>query len=270
MRCLFVAALFLVPSLAQAGDHENHMQEVDPIEEGDYRIDFSDVHCQEEFALAKAAIANNTSDYLIVRRESAVFDIAGKEVQPNDGKAKKPLIIKPRSTKKHTYKVKADGGYHVDEFSIQLDGFYSAAAVGEPIKAPDFTLPATNNNFDAGPFSCNLKGLKQETKETVAQFSCTYNGEAIGFIDPTQLGVRIESGQEFANVDRKAASKLLEPGDKHTFKAVFTIEYKIVDMQFATMFVVWRDTFSESALEEVDMGEVAFELDEAKTAEKND
>jgi hypothetical protein len=33
---------------------------------------------------------------------------------------------------------------------------------------------------------------------------------------------------------------------------------------------VWRDTFSESALEEVDLGSVDFELDEAKTAEKND
>lgn len=271
MRFVVLAALTLLPSLAVAGgDHENHFKDVDPIEEGDFRIDFSDQHCQEEFVMVKASIRNDGGDYLIVRKEEATFEVAGKKVQMYDGEKKKPLIIKPRSKKSHTYKVKADGGYHVDEFNLQLGGYYTASAQGEALEAPDFQLPASRNDFKAGPFSCKLTGLKQETKETAATFSCTYNGESIGFIDSTLLGVRIEGGQEFANDDRKAAKQLMEPGSKHSFKAVFHIEYKITDMQFATMHVVWRDTFSESALDEVDMGEVDFELDEAKTAEKND
>ncbi|MCP4868222.1 MAG: hypothetical protein GY898_05840 [Proteobacteria bacterium] len=268
MRLFVFAALTLLPTLAFAGgDHENHMQEV---EEGDFRIDFSDQHCQEEFVMVKASIRNDGSDYLIVRKEEAVFEVADKKVQPYDGEKKKPRIIKLRSKKNHTYKVKADSGYHVDEFTLQLGGYYTAAAEGEPLEAPDFQLPASRNDFKAGPFSCKLTGLKQETKETAASFSCTYNGESVGFIDSALLGVRIEGGQEFANDDRKASKKLMEPGSKHSFKAVFHIEYKITDMQFATMNIVWRDTFSESKLEEVDMGEVDFELDEAKTAEKND
>ena len=266
---LFAAAA-LLPAVALAGgDHENHMQEVDPIEEGDLSVHFSDQHCQNEFAMVKAEFRNDSSDYLVVRKEAAVFEIAGDEMQPYDGKKKKPLIVKPRSSKKHTYKVKADDGLHVEGWTLQLTGIYTASESGDPLSAPEFQLPASVNTFDAGPYDCKL-GLKQETKETVAQFSCKYNGDSIGFIDPAEMGIKIEGGQEFANVDRKASKKMLLPGDSHKFKGVWKIEYKTTDMQFAVMHIQWRDTFSESALEELDLGEVEFELDEEKTAEKND
>jgi len=63
---------------------------------------------------------------------------------------------------------------------------------------------------------------------------------------------------------------MLQPGDKHTFNAFFTVEPRFADMQFAQMVIQWGDTFSESTIEEVDMGTVDFEFDEEKTAEKNE
>jgi hypothetical protein len=259
-----------------AEEHKNHMQETDPVEEGDVEATLRDVHNGVDFAMVRVTVKNDGSDYVIFRKEEAVFHVAGQDLQQYDGKEKKPVIIEPRGKTKHTWKVKGEE-MHVDEFSIDLKGFYLASADGVTHAAPDFDLEA-DNKFDAGPFDCRLKGLKKETKETQAGFDCTYEGKSIGFIDPSALRVTVtpEAKKEdrtpktYANGARVAEPKMLQPGDKYSFKAFFTVEFRFADMQFSQMVIQWGDTFTESPIEEVDMGTVEFEIDEAKTREKNE
>ena len=75
-------------------------------------------------------------------------------------------------------------------------------------------------------------------------------------------------GMEFANDDKKPKKTMVKPGDKGSFAAVFHVEYKVTDMQFSTMHVLWRNTFSESKIEALDVEEVELEIDEALTKEK--
>lgn len=259
-------------------EHKNHMQEVEPVEEGDIKVELHDVHDGWDFAMVRVRVENDGSDYVIFRKEEAVFHVAGQELQQYDGKEKKPVIIEPHGKAKHTWKVKGEEGeMPVEEFSIDLKGFYSASSDGTVVKADDFDLEA-DNKFSAGPFDCKMKGLKKETKETQATFDCTYEGKSIGFVDSAELRVNVipEAKKEdrtpktYANGARNTDKQMLQPGDKHSFKAFFTVEFRFADMQFAQMVIQWGDTFSESSIEEVDMGTVEFELDEDKTAEKNE
>lgn len=254
-------------------EHENHMKQVDPLEVGDLHVDIEGVHCQEGFAFAKAVVRNDGSDYVLIREEEIVFDVGGRKVAMFDGEKRKPVIVEPHGKSTRTLKVKGDGGFHVESFDLDLSGFYLAPSVGQTQSAPDFQLPASKNNFDAGPFRCSLQKLKQETDQTIANFECSYEGDSVAFIDPTRLAVRYPSKQgteeTVANVDRKAARKMIQPGGKMLFNAVFEIPPRFADMQFTTMNIVWADTFTESPLTPIDLGTVGFELDEAKTAEQN-
>lgn len=257
-------------------DHKNHMQEIDPVEVGDVEAVLHDVHDGVDFAMVRVNVKNDGSDYVILRKEEAVFHIAGQDLQQYDGKEKKPIIIEPHGKAKHTWKVKGEG-LHVEEFSIDLDGFYLASAEGEAHEAKDFDLEA-DNNFEAGPFECRQKKLKKETKETAAAFECSYEGKSLGFVDSSALRVNVipeakktdRTPKTYANGDRGAGKKMLQPGEKITFKAFFTVEPRFADMQFAQMIIMWGDTFTESSIETIDMGTVEFEIDEARTAEKNE
>jgi len=266
-------ALLLLAPPALAGsddeDHENHYKDLDPVENDDFRLDISDAHSQADFVLFRAKLSNKTGNFLVLSKTDASFDVAGRKLQPGDGADKRPIIVEPHGKASHTFKVKGDGDMHVDALTVDLAGISRVAADASPVDAPDFQLPAARNDFRAGPFKCKLDGVKQETKQTVAKFTCAYEGKGVGFVDAPVLGARLQGGQEFANVNRKAERKLLLPGDEVKFDAVFEITAKIVDMQFATFHIVWRETFSESKLEALPAPRLAFELDPAKTAEKN-
>jgi hypothetical protein len=259
-----------------AEEHENHMQEIDPLEEGDLKVTLDDVHCQMAFALVRANFVNEGNDYIIVHKEAPVFHIAGLKLQPFDGKEKKPIIIDPHSKASHTYKVKGED-LHVEDFEMDFEGVDLATSEGKIHKAIDFDLEA-DNKFKAGPFECNMTGLKKETKETQAGFECTYKGDAIGFVDSSALKMTItpevqkedRTPKTYANGDRKAEKKMVQPGAKVKFKAYFTVEPRFADMQFAQMVVMWGDTFTESEIQKIDLGTIEFELDERRTAEKND
>jgi len=272
-----LALSFLLPATTDAKPkpkddpkHENHYEDIAPLELDDIRIAIFKQHSQMEFALFKAKFENETSDFLVIRKEAPVFIFDFGNHQPFDGDRKKPIIIKPEGKASHTYKVTGGADFHVAEFSVEMKGFMRAPLDGKPHQAPDFQLPAAANNFDAGPFACKLLGVKQETKETVAKFECKYKGKEIGFVDSSRLSFAIENGQKFANQDRKAGPRLMFPGDSIKFNAVAKIPAKVVDMQFATLQVVWGESFIESKLVPIEVPTLEFELDAAKTAEAND
>ncbi|MBU0766131.1 MAG: hypothetical protein KJ607_15010, partial [Bacteroidetes bacterium] len=76
-------------------------------------------------------------------------------------------------------------------------------------------------------------------------------------------------GQEFANDDKKADMELMEKGEIVKFTVVFHVPGKITDMQFATMHIVWKETFIESTPKAMKTQTVNFELDPGLTDAKN-
>jgi hypothetical protein len=275
-----VATSLLAASPASAGDDpRNYFALPDAIELDGVRIEFREVWAEEGYVKVKAKITNETADYIFFHKHEATFDGDFGTLQAHDGKKKKPVIIHPKKSKNHTWKIDGESGFLVKDFEMKMGGFYKVGSDGAVVEAGEFTLPASRNDFEAGPFRCKLaKQVYQATKETKAEFECSYNGEAIGWIDSKSLAMRLDQaseksksdseGKEFANDDKKLKKTMLKPGDKGSFAAVFHIEKRVSDMQFSTLQILWRNTFAESKIEPLDVEDVEFELDASLTAEK--
>lgn len=258
-------------SVAFAGDdpedHENYLK-ADELDTGDVVITAKKVIAQEDHVALKFDIQNSTSDWIFLKKHEMVIDADGQELKPYGGKEKPSLVIAPDKKKGLSLKVKGSG-LHVEEATVTFSGLYKANAKGEVLKLGEFQLPPSQNNVDVGPFNCDVTSHSQETKITKTGWECTYTGEGIGYIDASQVGVKIQTGQEFGNTFRKNKEAMLKKGESAKFTTTFEIEKRIVDMQFATMQLQWRKTFSESKIQPLDAEEMDFELDEELTAEKN-
>ncbi|MBN93126.1 MAG: hypothetical protein CL928_03525 [Deltaproteobacteria bacterium] len=275
----FTLAILLLPSVAlggkkplQEGDEKFEYHFTDTALDGaELKIEVSKAHTQRDFALATARFENKSGDYLLLHKEQILFRFDFGDRAVKGGKAGKPVVIAPGGKKKLSLKVTGSGEFEsVRAFSLQFDALQRVASKGEAVKVPEFQLPASVNSFEAGPFSCSLKGkVTQETDLTKAKFLCTYNGEQVGFIDPTRVALRIPSGQEFANTNNKAKRKLLQSGDKMPVVVSYVVERKVVDMQFAILQLDWRDAFSESPAVPMAVGGVELSYDADKTIDHN-
>ena len=277
---LFVLSLAVSPALAATPpDDPGHVNKFRAIKSPSSDVVSFEVTtslAKNEWARADIRVTNSTGDQLVMlRKDQPSFDLPGKgklgvKIPLVSGLLGKTLFIEPNQTKTHSFQTEGDNGYHVDKMTIHPSGFYAGSNVGKAVKAPDFQLPASVNDFTAGPFACKLANVKQETKQTHAAFACTYNGKGLGIIESKRIGVREPGGKEFANAKHGAGRDLVLPGETSKFTAVFEIPAKVVDMQFATLNVLWRDALSESTMQPLALSDFEFYLDPEATVKENE
>lgn len=257
-------------------DHVNKFKAVHAPTSDVVTIEVTTALAKAEWARADVKITNSTGDQLVMlRKDQPTFELPGLgklaiKIPMTSGLFGKTLFIEPNQTKSHSFQTEGDSGYHVDKMTLHPTGFYAGLNAGTPVKAPDFQLPASVNDFTAGPFSCKLGNLSQETKLTNAAFACTYNGKGVGIVESKRIGVREPGGKEFANEKHGAARDLVLPGETSKFTVTFAIPAKVVDMQFATLNVLWRDALSESKMEPLALSDFEFYVDPEATLKENE
>lgn len=246
--------------------HEYHYKKLSDIETSEVKIEFSDAHSQLEFTKIKLKITNKTGDYILFKPSEVVFKNENGEFTVTG----KDDIIRPFQTDSKVLTVKGGTGFHVKTLTIALKGFYKIPTKGTVQEAADFQLPASANDFTAGPFQCTLSKISKKTDATEVLFKCTYTGSEYGLLQPAKIVVKTEKGEEYATVKSTAKPSLLERGDKDSFTAKFEIPAKVVDMQFSTLHIVWKDTFSESSKSDLMISSLLnLELDPGMTDAKN-
>ena len=228
-----------LPSFAQKYEYKPS----DSVEEDDYEIEFESVVSKNaDYCKMAMKIDNISPDFLQINLKKITYT-NDKFDQSFD--SKKKLLIRPGKKKSLTISFNDEGKYAINDFKVDVKGLYLIPSAGNVMKAPDFKLPASNNEFDFDDFTVRLKKLKKETDETVATFEVTYKGRDIALVNPRKLSaVYTERGdEEYANDAKNAAIKVLNRGDKCTFRAVFHISAKKGDMQFEPMNILWKKTF---------------------------
>lgn len=246
--------------------HVNIYNNGDKIETDDYIIIIEDVVSKMEYLKFKLKISNKTSDYLLFKGDECVIKLENGDFKSKE----KPVFIDPFDTKSKVLEIKGGGqNYHVDKFSVEINGLSRVPISEKSFEASNFQLPPNAKDFTAGPFSCILLGTEQKTQETWARFNCKYNGSNIGFINPAKCVAQIPDGQEFSTVNLKSKLEILTAGDDTKFGTIFQIPGKIADMQFTTMNIIWKETFTESSTKPYASHTASFEVDAAKTAVKN-
>jgi hypothetical protein len=274
---LKLSAFLFIPLLLQSyitnaqkkdsPDHVNCYKEAS-IETPELKIEFVDGISKMEFLKLKIKLTNLTNDYIIYTPKESSFLIAGKKFELSDRR----LLLDPLDKGSRVLDIKGNGtNVHADTFSLNLNGLSKIKADAPSIAAPNFKLPASVNDFTAGNFKVEMLKLDKETDETKVKFKVTYIGNDYGLIDATKLAVKTDKtgDTEYANDKNKQGAILLAKGESDTFSASFKIPGKVVDMQFANMEIVWRNTFKDCKLTLLKSQVVTFELDEGKTAGKN-
>lgn len=267
---ILVSGIFLsVKSFSQIQTtdprHVNIYNDITGLETDEYVISIEDVVSNVKYAKFKIKVSNKTSDYILFKGEEITFVSGSIAVKANE----KPVFIEPYSTKSKVIEFKGSDNFHVDNFEITIKGLYKVVVGANVFTASDFQLPPNTKDFTAGQFSCSLLKTEQQTQSTWARFSCKYNGQKIGFVNPAKCVVKIPDGREFATANLKSKSELFVPGDESKFTAEFQIPGKITDMQFTTMNIVWKDAFSETTATPLATQKAQFKIDEAKTGIKN-
>lgn len=265
--------LMLTNAIAQRAitdpKHENHYK-LNNINTDELSIEFSDAHSQQAFTQVKIKIVNKTNDYILLKPEELAFKYEFGEFKPGSNILQgKFTLVEPMGTRTRTLKVTGGSNFHVEKLTASLGGFYKIKADAKSLDAPDFKLPAAANDFAVGNCKCALEKISKETKETTTRFRCSYTGKNVLMMDEKKSVLKIESGQEFANDDRKAHSVLLLPGDDAKIDATFHVPAKTTDMQLANMFIVWKGTFTESIPQKISLADVNFTLDPVVTEVKN-
>lgn len=260
--------LFASNTFAQNSKHVNYYKELPgvSIKSEAYNLSYDNVVAKMDYLKMAIEINNLTSDYLLIKKEEVEYELNGKTYTP----AKKWIFIRPNKSIKRTFKIDGQTNYHVDKFKVTPYAIYTFKEGDNIHKAPNFNLPASTNQIKFDDFVVKLLKVKKKTKETVATFEVTYNGDAVALVNPGNLSVTIpdRGDNEFAN-DSKGAVRLLTKGEKKTMKAVFHIPASYSDMQFANMEIIWGETFQTSKPEKSVGISSEFVVDEGMTRAKN-
>ncbi|MDX2360390.1 MAG: hypothetical protein QNK23_06265 [Crocinitomicaceae bacterium] len=239
------------------------------VETDDYTLDVKNAVAQFDHCKLSMKITNNTTDFLLYKSKESKFKYPFGEKKPTV----KPIYIKPNGSKTRTLQVNGGEQFLQQRFSVEMGGLYRIPLEGTVTEAPDFKLPASTNSFTVGDFKVVMKKYDASTREAKAVFECTYMGNDVAVVNPSNLSVRVISKKTneelvYANDAKVTDPQILNKGDKIKFSATFHIEGRIVDMQFATMHIVWNDTFAESEEIPLSAETMDFEMDEELTRSK--
>lgn len=219
----------------------------------------------------KLKITNKTADYIMFKPEECKFIVNGKESKPSE----KPKTIEPNSSDWLIVNLKGPGYNSVKNYTFEIAGLYKVSTSGTVIPTPDFKLPASKNDFKTGNYNLNMGKLTKESGKTKVEFDCAYNGDKVGIVFPSKMGLKMPDGNEYASVQPKGllAKKgpiLLTKGQIETISGNWERMEggKAMDMQKVEMFVKWNETFTEATPEKLKNESLAFEFDEALTEAK--
>ena len=221
----------------------------------------------------KLKITNKTNDYIFYKPTESKFTIDGKETKATE----KMVVIKPNGSDFVTINLKGAGYNKIKNYSFLMEGLYRVATDGKTIATTNFKLPASQNEFKAGAFTCNMTSLVKTSGKTEAKFKCSYNGDKVGVLHYTRASVKMPDGKEYANekkpglLDSKSKEVLvMKGGDENLTLLWEKMEGgKAMDMQKVDMEIVWNATFTEAPAVKVKSETLELEFDEAVTTAKN-
>ncbi len=228
----------------------------------EYSVSIKNIVATKEYSKFAITITNKTDDILMFVPQQGEFIFEFGKRKPDT----KDFYIMPHDSKTKTLTVNGGNEFLQDKFKAKLGLLVRISTKENVIKTPNFTIPATKNSFKTGDFNVVLKKYSASTKEAKAIFECTYTGPSIAVVNPAHLSVTAKNRKTdevvvYANDNKKHKPTALKNGDKVKITAVFHIPGRIVDMQFATMEIIWNETFIVTEPKSYILPTINFEID---------
>ena len=246
----------------QINDHSDSLK----IETNEYNIIIKDVVSNEKYTKFKIRITNKTLDYLLFKGEECVLVTETTTINTEE----KPVFIEPFFTRSKVILFKGIEGLHFNKIRVDIKGLYRIPVEENIYNAPDFKLPPSLKDFKAGEFECAYISTGQEIQSFWVKFSCKYNGQKIGYVNPANCVIKLPDGKEFAATNLKSKPEMMLPGKKLKFTVDFQIPASVTQVQFTNMNIVWKDVFSESAAIPLPNPKASFEIDPSGIGTNNE
>lgn len=232
----------------------------------DLLVSFVDAVSTDGEIKFKIRITNKSGDFIMYKPEESKFIIEGKETNPSE----KWVVVEPYGSASRVINLKGPNYNKVKNYSFALEGLYRIPNNSKGIAVPDFRLPASQNQFTAGNFSCTMAKLNKETDKTSVKFKCTYTGDQIGIIYPSRIAVRMPDGKDYATIHGNAKAILLYKGEDDAFVAEWNRMEggAAMDMQKVEMMIKWNETFTENSTQKINGTTVELAFDEPLSNDK--
>lgn len=269
-KILFAAVMLSMASVGAFAQKETNYKKLfykeTKAETNEVIVALEDAVSTEGETKFKIKIINKTNDYLIYKPEESSFMIEGKESKPKE----KWVIIHPNETEHKVVNIKGAGYNKVKNYSFVASGIYKIVINSKGLAAPDFKLPASQNDFSVGNFDCSLNKLTKETDGTAVKFNCNYKGDNVGFVFPAKVAVKMPDGNEYANAKSKEKAIIMMKGESDHFTLIWNRMEggKEMDMQKVDMYIKWHDAFTEGTSEKIKALSLQLDFDETKSNEK--
>lgn len=233
------------------------------VETDEYTAEISNVVSVDAEAKFKLVIKNKTADYLVFDAAKCFANIGGAILVPKD----KFITIEPFESKSRTISLIGKGLNSFFQYDFTLSGIQRVIPITQEISAPQFKLPVSVNDFEAGKFQAQLKNHEKKTDASFVKFDVQYRGDKIGFIIPSKINVLMPDGNTYANTDSKGKTFILFPGDSEKFYASWNRMPggRLNDMQLVEMLIQFNGVFSEGEAKNLEAKQVSLIWDEALT-----
>lgn len=229
---------------------------------GEAEISAKDAVSIAAYTKFKIKIENKSDGIMLLKPEESKVVVNGKNFVPQE----KWLFVNPAESDHRTVDIKGTE-FMVNQYSYEVDGLYKISTDDRPVQAPDFQLPASQNEFKAGNFTCAMLDLKKETGGTAVKFECRYTGDKIGVIHTNRAAIKLPDGTEIANAKTKTDPVVLMKGESKKVSLSWDRMEggKATDMQKIKLMIVWRNTFIEAEARKMPAVRLDIKIDETKS-----
>lgn len=254
-------------------------------ETDDYRLQFTNIVATEAYVKYKMKIFNKTDDYIVAKPIEIIY-IGDTIAHSNEDLHKitwkgpsnkgniietihneRGFVIPPHKEEDKIMDYKGTR-FRVAQFRVDVNGIYRVLVDGTIINVENFVLPPVKNEVTIGNMKLKLLSHRLETKESVAKFECSYDGESVLVVNQHRSSAITSNGTEVAISSRFKNPFTLEKGQKDIFTVAFE---KLPDSgDMLELKIKWNDTFRESKLSKMNPSTINIELNEKLTKEKNE